>query len=153
MVRSFFLIRQYNYQTLHACYPLTFAQLLGPPDDLCLVMFYFKVYWHFRKFFSAIGASAVIILDDFVGRFQIFSVIENRFAFLTDHPQRHQFHSKEQSRCQLFRVWIKHKESVFRGLPHTLNRHFSCSRVLQLCSILQKRCCRARAKHDLCSYC
>ena len=25
---SFFLIRQYNYQTLHACYPLTFARFL-----------------------------------------------------------------------------------------------------------------------------
>jgi len=83
------MLRVKLLSTLEEKLKLTFEKLLEAQTDCCLVIFYFKVYWHLRQFFSAIGASAVVTLDDFVGRFQIFSVIENEFAFLTDYQQRH----------------------------------------------------------------
>jgi len=64
----------------------TFAKLLEARFDCYLVIFYSKVYWNLRQFFSAVRTTAVITLDDFVGSFQLFSIIENEFAFLADHP-------------------------------------------------------------------
>jgi hypothetical protein len=107
-----------------------FAKLLEAQTDCCPILFYLKVYRHLRQFFSAVGASAVVALNDFVGGFQLFSIIENEFAFLTDRLQRHQSPNKKEplpiTRTRIIWGLGQHVQACLLFLGVDSHHHSNC---------------------------